>query len=241
MTEYGLQLYSVRDLTKDDFSSALKQVAEMGYKFVEPAGFFGHSAEDVVAMLKEYGLKLSGTHSSLKDLDENFAETIKYHQAIGNKNYIIPGAPYTTAAETAVLVEKLNKYKEMLAKEGITLAYHNHDGEFKPNKDGQIVHEILQKETDIDFEIDTYWAFCAGLDPVETITKLKDRVHVIHLKDGTRDRKGLSLGLGEAPVTAVRAKAMELGMKMVVESEGCDPTGIEEVKRCIEFLKGLEK
>lgn len=239
MTEYGLQLYSVRDITKDDFAGALKQVAEMGYKFVEPAGFFGHTAEEFNAMLKEYDLKLSGTHSSLKDLDENFAETVKFHQVIGNKNYIIPGAAWKTAAELAVLVEKLNKYKVLLEKEGIKLAYHNHDGEFKPNEDGQIVHEVLQKETDIDFQIDTYWAFCAGLDPVALLEKLKDRVHCIHLKDGTRDCHGLSLGLGEAPVLAVREKAMELGMTMVVESEGCEPTGIEEVKRCIDFLKTL--
>jgi len=240
MTEYGLQLYSVRDITKDDLAGAMKQVAELGYKFVEPAGFFGHTADEFNAMLKEYDLKLSGTHSSLKDLDENFTETVKFHQAIGNKNYIIPGAPYKTAAETAVLVEKLNKYNELLAKEGIKLAYHNHDGEFKANEDGQIVHEILQKETDIDFEIDTYWAFCAGLDPVELMEKLKNRVHVIHLKDGTRDRHGLSLGLGEAPVKAVREKALALGIKMVVESEGCEPTGIEEVKRCIDFLKTID-
>ena len=240
MTEYGLQLYSVRDITKDDFAGALKQVAEMGYKFVEPAGFFGVSAEDFNAMMKEYDLKISSTHSSLKDLDENFAETVKFHQAIGNKNYIIPGAPWKTAADLAVLVEKLNKYKVLLAKEGINLAYHNHDGEFKPNEDGQIAHEVLQKETDIDFQIDTYWAFCAGLDPVATLEKLKNRVRCIHLKDGTRDRHGLSLGLGEAPVKAVRAKALELGMTMVVESEGCEPTGIEEVKRCIDFLKTLD-
>ena len=240
MTEYGLQLYSVRDITKDDLGGAMKQVAELGYKFVEPAGFFGHTAEEFNAYLKEYDLKVSSTHSSLKDLDENFAETVKFHQAIGNKNYIIPGAPWGTAADLAVLVNKLNKYKEMLAKEGINLAYHNHDGEFKPNQDGQIAHEVLQRETDIDFQIDTYWAFCAGLDPVETITKLRDRVHCIHLKDGTRDRNGLSLGLGEAPVKAVREAALKMGMTMVVESEGCDPTGIEEVKRCIDFLKTLE-
>ena len=28
--KYGLQLYSVRDITKDDFEGALKKVAEMG-------------------------------------------------------------------------------------------------------------------------------------------------------------------------------------------------------------------
>ena len=44
MTEYGLQLYSVRDITKDNLDEALGKVAALGYKFVEFAGFFGNSA-----------------------------------------------------------------------------------------------------------------------------------------------------------------------------------------------------
>ena len=42
MIEYGLQLYSVRDITKENLKDALRQVAEMGYTYVEFAGFFGH-------------------------------------------------------------------------------------------------------------------------------------------------------------------------------------------------------
>ena len=42
--EYGLQLFSVRDVTERDMEGALCQVAEMGYRSVEFAGFFGHSA-----------------------------------------------------------------------------------------------------------------------------------------------------------------------------------------------------
>ena len=42
--DYGLQLYSVRDMAKKDFEGTLKAVADLGYEFVEPAGFFGHSA-----------------------------------------------------------------------------------------------------------------------------------------------------------------------------------------------------
>lgn len=239
--EYGLQMYSVRDITANDLAGALKKVAEIGYKFVEFAGFFGHPAEEVKAMLDEYGLKVSGTHSGLGDLDNDFAGTVKYHKTLGNTNYIVPGAPWDTKEGLDSTIEKLNKYKPMLAAEGITLGYHNHDGEFKPNKDGQIAHAEMEARTSVDFEIDTYWAFCAGRDPIETITRLKDRVHVIHLKDGTRDRKGLALGEGEAPVAAVRAKAIELGMRMVVESEGLDPTGIEEVTRCFKYLMTLEK
>ena len=131
--EYGLQLYSVRDFTEKDLASTLEKVAKIGYRYVEFAGFFGHSAEEVKAMLEVNGLKVSGTHSSLQDLDNDFAATVKYHHAIGNTNYIIPGAPWNTAAELDETIAKLNKYKPMLAAEGITLAYHNHDGEFKPN------------------------------------------------------------------------------------------------------------
>ena len=45
MTEYGLQLYSLRDVTKDDLEKGLRAASEIGYKAVEFAGFFGHPAE----------------------------------------------------------------------------------------------------------------------------------------------------------------------------------------------------
>lgn len=239
--DYGLQLYSVRDVTGTDLEGTLKKVAEIGYRYVEFAGFFGHSAEEVKAMLDRYGLIVSGTHSGLGDLDADFAGTVKYHKTIGNTNYIVPGAPTWTAAELDETIEKLNKYQPMLEAEGIRLAYHNHDCEFKPNADGQIPHEEMERRTNIDFQIDTFWAFVAGKDPVEVITRLKDRVHVIHLKDGLRNGHGYALGEGEAPVAAVRAKAIELGMHMVVESETLQPDGISEATRCINYLKSLEK
>ena len=239
--DYGLQLYSVRDVTGTDLEGTLKKVAEIGYRYVEFAGFFGHSAEEVKAMLDRYGLIVSGTHSGLGDLDADFAGTVKYHKIIGNTNYIVPGAPTWTAAELDETIEKLKKYQPMLEAEGIRLAYHNHDGEFTPNADGQNPPEEKERLTNIDFQIDTFWAFVAGKDPVEVITRLKDRVHVIHLKDGLRNGHGYALGEGEAPVAAVRAKAIELGMHMVVESETLQPDGISEATRCINYLKSLEK
>ena len=239
--DYGLQLYSVRDVTDTDLEGTLKKVAEIGYRYVEFAGFFGHSAEDVKAMLDRYGLIVSGTHSGLGDLDADFEGTVKYHKTLGNTNYIVPGAPTWTAAELDETIEKMNKYQPMLAAEGIRMAYHNHDGEFRPNADGQIPHEEMERRTNIDFQIDTFWAFVAGKDPVEVITRLKDRIHVIHLKDGLRNGHGFALGEGEAPVAAVREKAIELGMHMVVESETLQPDGISEVTRCFNYLKSLEK
>ena len=51
---------------------------------------------------------------------------------------------------------------------------------------------------------------------------------------------GRSLGLGNAPILKIREKAIALGITMIVESEGLDPTGLEESKRCIDFLRSVD-
>ena len=83
-TEYGLQLYSVRDITEKDLRSALKEVAALGYKYVEFAGFFENPADKVKSWLDEYGLVVSGTHTCIDGIaDDKIDETIAYHQALG--------------------------------------------------------------------------------------------------------------------------------------------------------------
>lgn len=99
------------------------------------------------------------------------------------------------------------------------------------------MHEELERSTDMMFEIDTFWAFHAGKDPIALLSRLRDRVSVIHLKDGLPNGEGRSLGLGAAPVKLVRAYAIQNRLTVIVESETLDPDGISEVKRCIDFLK----
>jgi len=236
MQEYGLQLYSVRDNMKENVAATIQEVAEMGYSFVETAGFFGYTAEDFAALLKKNGLRLSGTHSSWTDLRDKYEETLAYHKAIGNPKYIIPGADLSTKAKLDEFIDFVNEVQPKLAKEGIELQYHNHSHEFLPNEDGLLIHEELQKRTKLNFEIDTYWVYRANEDPIAILEKLEDRINVIHLKDGTME-EGKSLGLGTAPVKKVIETAKKLGFEMVVESEDQNPTGPAEVKRCIEFLK----
>ena len=238
---YGLQLYSVRDMAKESFADTLNQVAELGYTYVEPAGFFGHSAEEVKRMLDESGLILTGTHAHFYDLrPSKIMETVAYHKTIGNPNYIVPGADLSTLEKIEDFCNVMNFAQPILKAEGINLAFHNHSREFEIKPWGSTIHAELERRTNIDFEIDTYWVFNAGVDPIAVMDRLKNRIKCIHLKDGLMGGKGRSLGLGEAPVKDVIAKARELGFTMIVESEGLDPDGISEVARCINFLKGID-
>ncbi|MBR7185264.1 MAG: sugar phosphate isomerase/epimerase [Clostridia bacterium] len=241
MMQYGLQLYSLRDMTGEDFEGALRTVAELGYSSVETAGFFGHSAEEVAAMLDRYHLTISSSHTGWRELTpDKLPETIRYHKTLGNPSIIVPGADLSTPAKLDAFIDLLNDAEPKLAAEGIALGYHNHDHEFMPNSWGILPHSEIERRTRVELQIDTYWAYVAGLDPVETITRLRDRIRSIHLKDGDLQKKGFALSEGAAPVAAVRKKAIALGFGMIVESEGCDPTGAEEIGRCIRYLRKLD-
>ena len=249
--KYGLQLYSLRDMTDTDLEGAIKGAAELGYYYMEFAGFKGHPAEAVKGWLDKYGVKVSSTHTSIRELTpETIGATIAYHNAIGCDYLIVPWMDCSSPEAIQAAIDTLNYAQPLLKEAGITLAFHNHSTEFIKTAFDVIPYDELFNKTTIEFQIDTFWAFNAGLDPVKLITELHacNRIRMIHLKDGipachTEEgkAKGKSVGSGEAPVDAVRQAALDLGLKIVIESEGCDPTGLEEVGRCISYLRSLEK
>ena len=61
----GLQLYSVRDEMQNDLEATLKAVKEMGYDYVETAGYFDRTAEEFRALLDKYGLTCISVHQAL--------------------------------------------------------------------------------------------------------------------------------------------------------------------------------
>ena len=235
---YGIQLYSVRDAMAEDMAAAMQKIADLGYKYVEFAGFFGHTAAEVKEMLDKTGLICSGTHSDWNDLrPSRIMETVAYHKAIGNPNYIVPGADLSSLEKIENFCNVMNYAQPILAAEGIKLGYHNHSHEFVVMPWGSTIHGELERRTQVEFEIDTFWAFNAGLDTVKVMERLADRIRVIHLKDGFKGGKGIPLGQGEAPVGAVIEYAAAKGLTMVVESETLTPSGMDEAIACMEYLK----
>ena len=242
-------MFSLRDITKTDMKTALKAMAEQGYKYAEFATFYGNTAEDIKAWMDEFGLKASGTHTSLEEIaPDTIDQTIAYHKANDCDTLIIPA--YSNQDEEASLeatIAAINYAQPILEKAGIRLGFHNHSGEFQVKPFGKRIFDELFARTNVFFELDTFWAWAAGEDPVALMKQLHaaGRLREIHLKDGHQSVNGArpvgkSLGLGDAPVKAVRECALELGITIVVESESLTPTGIEEVGRCMEFLKTLE-
>ncbi len=184
----GLQLYSIREEMAKDMDAALKQVKEIGYSCVEFAGYFGHSAKEVRAMLDKYGLECVSVHQDPQLIAEEGQKAVDYLKTIGAKYCAIPHYPREKLAGTPEWEETVKLFTEtgrLLKQNGIQQLYHNHDFEFH-KFEGKFLLDWNYETIPADYlqpQIDTCWVRYAGCDPVEYLLKYAGRIKVVHLKD----------------------------------------------------------
>ena len=184
----GLQLYTVRQSMEKDFEGTLRAVRDMGYEYVELAGYFGKSSEEIKKTLDELGLKCVSVHQKPDFFDEDFDAKVDFLRGFGTKYAIIPWYDKSKLAGSAVWEDTKEYFRTLadkLAARGMMLGYHNHDFEFEKH-DGKYLHDYIFEAIDADKimpEIDTCWVRYAGLDPAEKLRQFKGRVPIVHLKD----------------------------------------------------------
>lgn len=196
----GLQLYSVRSLMEKDFYGTLKAVKEAGYDYVEFAGYYGHTAEEVRGMLDELGLTCISVHQGPDLFMEKGQEAVDYLTTIGAKYCAIPwyGIEHYENGHFDETIAMFKQVSALLAKSGIRLTYHNHDFEFR-KLDGEVILEKIYAAMGgaIEGEVDTCWVHYAGVNPAEFILKYKGQMKTLHLKDFVCEK------LGGGPVYAL--------------------------------------
>lgn len=198
----GLQLYSVRDKMAEDFEGTLKKVAEMGYEYVEFAGYFGKSAEEIKELLDKYGLKCVSVHQGVDWILQEGQKAVDYLKTFGVKYSVVPwyGKENHKGGEGwDKTVENFTKAAELLKANGMKLGYHNHDFEFE-TCEGKYLLDWLYETFPADLlepEIDTCWVHYAGVEPAGYLRKYAGRMTVVHLKDFSCSK------LGGGPVYAL--------------------------------------
>ena len=83
--EYGLQLYSVRDITQKGLQNAMQKVADLGYSFVEFAGFFG-KINAVFTPQAHSTVCLTNLWASVATQVNSFSSRLKYTPFITGRN-----------------------------------------------------------------------------------------------------------------------------------------------------------
>jgi sugar phosphate isomerase/epimerase len=215
----GIQLYTVRSLSGDDFKGTLKKVSEIGYKHFEYAGYGDMTADQLKTFVTGLGVTGCGTHEGFQNFEGGADKVIAFNKTLGVPYVVVPSMPREIRSGGVAEIEKfaagLNKYGEMVKKAGMQLCYHNHSFEFEKVEDGRTIWDVLFSAADPDLvkaEVDVAWVYNADVDPVEFLSQWGERVKLLHMKDLDKERKLTPVGEGEIDLEKVVATAKQIGV-----------------------------
>jgi sugar phosphate isomerase/epimerase len=186
----GLQLYTVGDQLRN-VDQMLENVARVGYKVVEFAGYGDRTPAQIRATMDRLGMTAPSTHVGLAQIRSDFDGLVGTAQTLGHKYITVPSLggqdmPPPTEDGWKRLAATFNELGARLKARGIGLAFHNHREEFVPLPGGKVGMDVFIAETDpslVSFEFDLGWMIVASQSPTEWFRKYPGRIKMWHVKD----------------------------------------------------------
>ena len=256
----GLQLWSMRTQMKENVYFALNIAKGYELTEVETAGTYDVPVETFAQMLKVLGYNAVSAHISYEVLKKDLPGAIRDAKALGAKFIICPILPHgkdgIDEATAHRVAAEFNAWGEACRAAGLRFGYHPHGIEFRalPGAKGDTPFDVLVRETKpelVCYEMDVFWVFHAGQDPVKLLLKYPNRWALMHLKD---IRKGAATGLwsGSAPVgdnvpvgdgqinwPDVLRTARDIGVQhYFIEDETAAP--LQNIGASLAYLNGLK-
>jgi len=248
--QVGIQLYSVRDLCERDFLGTIRQIAEIGYKNVELAGYYGVSASDLRAALSGAGLNAPSAHVGLKMNEpdrwqEQLKADVAYASELGIKRFVVPWYPLPddpTVEQVDAMADVLETASDIVTASGMTFGYHNHAFEFKPIQGtGKLVIDHLFERIPADklfAEFDLGWVKVAGQDPAAYVKKYAGRLPLVHAKDFKADGTDTEIGSGSVDWDSALSACEQAGVEyVIIEQERYDIGSLESAKLNFEWFR----
>ena len=241
MTPISVQLYSLREACETNFDQVLETLSNIGFKGVEPYNLFGKTPEAFRNQVESLGMKVSSSHHPWANRVE-IAELVETLQTLGLNRAACGFSPedftdLDSVKRTAGTVQGLI---DALAPHGIGLFLHNHWWEFTLIEGKPAYHHFQALVPDVQFELDTYWAANFGAcDPAEEVARVKDRVPLIHIKDGPLEpnKANVAVGSGRMDIAATIGAADPNVLEwVIVELDACDTDMMTAVQESYEYL-----
>jgi sugar phosphate isomerase/epimerase len=216
----GIQLYTMRSLMPGNFDGTLQELAEIGYREVEFAGYFNRTPAAVRDAVTRAGLTAPSAHLDFARLEDRWKRAVAEAVEAGHHWAVIAWIPAEwrrTLDDWRRFAGRLNAAGAVAKQAGIQLAYHNHDFEFVP-LGGVVPFGILVEETDpslVWFEMDLYWCSRAGQHPEEWFGRSPGRYRMVHVKDmdSTPERGMADPGKGILDFPALLKAAGDAGVQ----------------------------
>ncbi len=241
MQPIALQLYSLREQLGQEFESAVRRVAAMGYIGVEPYGGMPAPLADAAALFRELDLQVCNSHVPFPD-DANKEAVLEIAAAFELQDIAIAFMPpenFESIDAVKRTCQRLNDAGQFASANGLKLHYHNHWWEFKII-DGESTVDLMLEELDesVGLQIDTYWAQVGGLDAVDVVKRAGARAPLIHLKDGWLEQAGdmAHVGGGLMDVPAIVEETRETAHWYIVEQDRSSIEMFDSVEASYAYL-----
>jgi sugar phosphate isomerase/epimerase len=207
----GLQLYSVRDDMGKDPSGTLKQLAAMGYQYVEHANykdrkFYGYTATEFKKLLDDLNLKMRSGHTVMtaahwdnatNDFTDVWKNTVEDAATLGQQFVISPWldeALRTDVDKLKKFMDIFNKSGELCKKYNMKFGYHNHNFEISTQVQGATLYDFIITNTDPSLviqQMDIGNMYGAGGRAMDILKKYPGRFESMHVKNEIKsDKKG---------------------------------------------------
>ncbi len=262
----GIQLYSIRDDMKKDPLGTLKELAGMGYKYVEHADyvdrkFYGNSAAEFKKILDGLGIKMPSGHTTMgkqhwdgakKDFTDSWKYTVEDAATAGQQYVISPWLDEglrKNLDDMKRFLDVFNKSGELCKKSGMKFGYHNHDFEFSEKLGNATIYDIILSNTDPSLviqQLDIGNLYNGGAKAIDIVRKYPGRFESMHVKDEIPSKEGKEkyestiLGTGIAGTKEV----IDLGRKsggtihFIIEQESYQgKTPLASAKEDLEIMK----
>lgn len=252
-SKIALQLYSVRKQLEADMVGTLKQVADMGYKYVQVDGFRGNDMFEFKTELEKNNLTVIGMHFKhdrfSNDLDGIVKEALLFDCKYIYDKYI--DEEDQTKEGYIKTKENLIYAARVLSELGFHVGLHNPEYDFNNQVDNQChMDYICNPENGIVVypELDTYWLTVAGKEVNSYITSYKNQIDLIHCKDidlnydvNDLDNNLVACGKGDIDFKSVIKHGEAAGIKYyVVEQDNDSKQDIMiSIKESLKYLKSI--
>lgn len=240
----GVQMYMFAADYRRDPEGTLRQLAGIGYRYVEAYTTIIPDIGAFRKMVGDAGLGCPSGHFAFgveetsKALDQ--ASAMGVHYAVSSMLPPEPPKPGTrllemmnhmTADDFRKQAALANRIGESAQKRGLEYAYHNHNFEFRKVEGETTGYEILLRETDarlVKLEVDAGWMAAGGANPAAVIRAHAERVRLLHFKDFSTVTPPVNelgpeaashivdLGTGVAPLRAAYEAARGAGVRYYI-------------------------
>ncbi len=241
----SVQCFTIRNEFESDIDATLSELEDMGLKYAELAGYYGMTARAFGAKLAEYGIKASGMHVGLADLESNLAGLLEEAAALDCPHLILPwisDQDYSDGWDR--FADRVASIAESIHEAGRQFSYHNHAFEFAKQADGRTGFDTFfdSASPHVGAETDVWWAFVGGEDPADLLRRHASRTKLVHLKDGTAIDSDVHAAAGKGILDwrSILDACNEIGVEFgVIELDNSPYSPLQVVRESCEYFRSM--